>query len=135
MVTDMAWCAFRSLSAPPLPCLRSDQWSPHWQAHYASARGHCGSGVMRFMANSQHCVSSDYCRHMDLYCWLTSSSGSLLRLLQDSSRRVPGRLVEVQLLLTTCWMTLSGKDSFDALSWQPATSPWSGSILLTLPRL
>jgi len=108
-------------------------WCPLLRARYASARGRCGTGVTRFMARTQHCVSSDYCRRVDLCCWLTSSPGSLLRLLQDSSRGVPGRLVE--LLLTTCWMTLSRKDSFDALAWHPATSPWSGSILLTLPRL
>lgn len=39
-------------------------------------------------------------------------------------RGVAGRQVEVQRLLATCWTTLSRKDSFDALSWPPATSPW-----------
>lgn len=39
-------------------------------------------------------------------------------------RGAAGRQVEVQRPLATCWTTLSRKDSFDALSWPPATSPW-----------
>lgn len=61
-------------------------------------------------------------------CWQLSVP------LQGSSRGVPGRLVEEESPLTTCWMTLARKDSFYALFWHPATSPWLGYVLLTLPR-
>lgn len=39
------------------------------------------------------------------------------------------RALPEESLLTTCWMTLSRKDSFHALFWHPATSPWLGYIL------
>lgn len=61
------------------------KWAP--PTCYASVRAPCGSGVMHCVANSQHCAWADYCWHVELCHQLTSSSGSLLRSLQDCQRR------------------------------------------------